>query len=94
MSGTANRKVAVIRVVRPFPVGAGIGDARLDLDDGERAVAAEGDDVGAAAARQGELDEADMTELEEEPAHAALQARRDEGLAAVDGSVGMGPDRT
>ena len=31
-----------------------------------------------------------MTELAEEPAHAALQARRDEGLAAVVGSVGMG----
>ena len=82
--------VAESLVVGPFPVGPEIRDARFDLDDGEAAVRAERDDVGAAPVGEGELGQGRVAELREEPPDAALHAARHRRLAAVGGKTGAG----
>ena len=88
--------VAEILVIRPFLVGPEIGDARLDLHDGERAVRRERDQVGPAAVGEGEFRQGHVPELREQAAHAALDAGRDRRLAAVGGGAsrtGVGAER-
>ena len=53
--GGKEQPVAMQAVVRPFLVGAKIGDRRFDLHDQNFAAAAERDKVGATARRQRQL---------------------------------------
>ena len=58
-------------VLAPLLVGAKVGDGRLDLDDQQRAVASERDDVGAAAVEQRQFGNARVAARPEQPANAA-----------------------
>ncbi len=58
-------------VVAPFAVGAKVGDRGFDLDDQQRAVAAERDDVGAAAVEQRQFGNGGKAARAQQPANAA-----------------------
>jgi hypothetical protein len=85
--------VAEIAVVRPFPVGPEVGDARLDLDDGEAAVGRERDHVGAAPARQRELGQCRVAEPGEESTDSALDPRGRRRLASINRELWKGCNR-
>ena len=62
-------------IVAPFVVGAKIGDRRLDLDDQQRAVAVDADDVGAPPAGERQLGDGGETARPEQPPDAAANRR-------------------
>ncbi len=57
--------VAELEIVLPLAVGAKIREARLDLDDGERAFGRQRHEVGAAAVGKRELGDGAVPELQE-----------------------------
>jgi hypothetical protein len=63
--------VGKFAIVRPFVVGAKIGDRTLDFDDNQVAALAERQNIGAAAVGEREFDEARIAEVIEGAAHAA-----------------------
>lgn len=75
--------VAIVAIIRPFPVGPEIRDARLDLHDGQPTGRAQGDQVRPPAIGQGEFRDRDMAEFGEKPAHSALHVQRRWRLPAV-----------
>ena len=71
-------------VVAPFVVGAKVGDRRLDLDDQQRAVAVDADDVGAPPVGERQLGDGGEAARPEQPPTPRADRQRRLGLAAVD----------
>ena len=79
-----NKPVAVQPVFHPFLIGAEIGHRRFDLDDQNLAVAAERDQIGAAARRQRQLADHAIADRMQEPRGAARDGERGRRLPSID----------
>jgi hypothetical protein len=75
-------------IIEPLLVGTKVGNRRLDLDDPQFAVSAEGYEIGAPARRQRQFAHHRKPKRMQKPRGAARDRERSRGLPAVDGQNG------
>jgi hypothetical protein len=86
--GGEKQPIAMQPIIEPLLVGTKVGNRRLDLDDPQFAVGAEGHEIGAPARRQRQFAHHRKPKRMQQPRGAARDRERSRGWPAVDGQNG------